>query len=134
MAFANPFDFELISKSAEETLFKYSYNRSSLILMAGLSLKLIDYVKRHEHVFRNDSRLDLDKIVKCTSWRELDEHLLIKCFDYQSAEEYYRDGSSRYYVPKIRIPYLICNSADDPFIPYYSITIDEVRFDTYSSA
>lgn len=120
IGFANPHDFHLISEYCDAPLVKYSYNRR-------LANNLVNFVKRHEEVLGKDARLNLEEIKKCTDMRQVDERFMIKVLDFPSVKHYYQEGSSRFYVPNIKIPYLICNALDDPLIPVHSIGYEECR-------
>jgi uncharacterized protein len=48
---------------------------------------------------------------------EFDEHYTAPMHGYTSAWDYYERASSRGFIAKIRIPFLLLNPANDPFVP-----------------
>jgi uncharacterized protein len=52
---------------------------------------------------------------------EFDEHYTAPMHGYTSAWDYYERASSRGFIAKIRIPFLLLNPANDPFVPAWLI-------------
>jgi uncharacterized protein len=48
---------------------------------------------------------------------EFDEHYTAPMHGYTSAWDYYERASSRGFIAKIRVPFLLINPANDPFVP-----------------
>jgi len=48
---------------------------------------------------------------------EFDEHYTAPAHGYSSAWDYYHRASSRGFIPKIRVPFLLLNAMNDPFVP-----------------
>ncbi len=51
------------------------------------------------------------------SFPEFDEHYTAPTHGYTSAWDYYHRASSRGFIPKIRVPFLLLNAMNDPFVP-----------------
>lgn len=49
---------------------------------------------------------------------EFDDKVTAPAFGFESAADYYRQASSAYYLEHIRLPALLIEAQDDPFIPY----------------
>jgi uncharacterized protein len=56
-------------------------------------------------------------LVSPKNFPQFDEHYTAPMHGYTSAWDYYHRGSSRGFVPKIRIPFLLLNATNDPFVP-----------------
>ncbi|CAD5205629.1 unnamed protein product [Bursaphelenchus okinawaensis] len=61
--------------------------------------------------------VDEQRLFSATSVLGLDEHYTRRILGYNSVEEMYKDASSFHKIPKIRIPTVFINSADDPLFP-----------------
>ena len=53
--------------------------------------------------------------------REFDDAITAPHFGYRGAQEYYEAAGAKCVVDKIRVPYLLITSQDDPFVPYEAI-------------
>ncbi|MCC7068300.1 MAG: alpha/beta fold hydrolase [Burkholderiales bacterium] len=51
------------------------------------------------------------------SFPEFDEHYTAPFHGYSSAWDYYRRASSRAFISDIRVPFLLLNAKNDPFVP-----------------
>ena len=58
-----------------------------------------------------------DFLIKPKNFPEFDEHYTAPMHGYTSAWDYYHRASSRGFIPKIRIPFLLLNAMNDPFVP-----------------
>lgn len=47
---------------------------------------------------------DFDRLMTCPLW------------GYKSLHEYYKEASGMRYLAEIKIPFLVCNSLDDPIV------------------
>ncbi len=59
--------------------------------------------------------------------KDFDDHYTAPLHGFGRAVDYYRRCSSRFFLPDIRIPTLIVNAANDPFLPKACYPIEEVR-------
>ncbi|CAG8678366.1 2057_t:CDS:2, partial [Racocetra persica] len=119
---ANPFDLVGGGKALVRTyLGKYIY---SPILAKGLKACL----KRHEHIMKQDKRINISTAMTSQSIREFDTHVTSKCFGFDTVDHYYRDASSYFYVTKVRVPLLCLNAEDDPIVPPECLPFDEIIY------
>ena len=65
----------------------------------------------------SESPVDLGKLSGWRTFREFDENVTAPLHGFEGAEDYYRRASSGPYVPRIRIPTLIVQAKNDPFLP-----------------
>ena len=63
------------------------------------------------------SPIDLDRLSEWSTFREFDEHVTAPLHGFCGADDYYRRSSSGPYVARIRIPTLIVQAMNDPFMP-----------------
>ena len=61
--------------------------------------------------------IDLGRLPRWRTFREFDENVTAPLHGFQGAEDYYRRSSSGPFVGLIRIPTLIIQAEDDPFLP-----------------
>ena len=64
-----------------------------------------------------ESPIDLSKLSGWRTFREFDENVTSPLHGFDGAEDYYRRASSGPFVARIRIPTLIVQAEDDPFVP-----------------
>lgn len=72
------------------------------------------------------------------TFRDFDEHVTAPLHGFAGADDYYRRSSSRQYLNRIRIPTLIVQSRDDPFmtdtvIPQREELSPAIQLETYDS-
>jgi predicted alpha/beta-fold hydrolase len=73
------------------------------------------------------SPLDLNRVAKARTFFEFDDAVTAPLHGFASADEYYRQSSSRPYLKSIRRPSLIISTFDDPFMtPEVLPHIDEL--------
>ena len=65
----------------------------------------------------NESPIDLAKLARWRTFRAFDENVTSPLHGFDGAEDYYRKASSGPWVPRIRIPTLIVQARNDPFVP-----------------
>lgn len=56
-------------------------------------------------------------LAKPKSFPQFDEHYTAPTHGYSSAWDYYHRASSRGFIPNIRLPFLLLNAMNDPFVP-----------------
>lgn len=71
-------------------------------------------VQKHELMGLPD--LDIEAIRKSKNFKEFDNLYTAKVNGFESAEDYYRHASSLRLLPNIKVPTLILNAANDPFL------------------
>lgn len=70
-------------------------------------------LKKHEAIGYD---LDLEAIKKTRCFRSFDDLFTAPIYGYQTAEDYYRDASAAKLLDKIKVPTLIVQAKDDPFL------------------
>ncbi|MBX2815017.1 MAG: alpha/beta fold hydrolase [Saprospiraceae bacterium] len=63
----------------------------------------------------------------CKTWREFDDTFTCIINDFQSADEYYQQGSAGNFVEGIRTPTLLLNALNDPFLRAASYPIQKAK-------
>ncbi|CAG8803530.1 15943_t:CDS:2, partial [Gigaspora margarita] len=121
----NPFDLVGGSRALERTyLGKYAYSPT-------MATNLKNCLKRHEHIMKQDKKIDISHGMSSRSVREFDSRITSKCFAYETVDHYYRDASSYFYVTKVRVPLLCLNAEDDPIVPAECLPFDEAIYNPY---
>ena len=65
----------------------------------------------------DESPIDLSRLSGWRTFREFDENVTSPLHGFDGAEDYYRKASSGPFVARIRIPTLIVQAENDPFVP-----------------
>ena len=68
-----------------------------------------------------DPILDLDGVYAARTIREFDHRATGPLHGFQGAEDYYRLSSSNQFLNRIRVPTLLFQARNDPFLPAYAI-------------
>ena len=63
------------------------------------------------------SPIDLAELSRWRTFRQFDDHVTAPLHGFAGAEDYYRQSSSGRFVARIRVPTLIVQARDDPFLP-----------------
>lgn len=72
--------------------------------------------------------LDMEKVSRCQTWRDLDENFTSKVHpQFRSVIEYYNASSCLDYVEGVTVPTLVLHSKDDPVVPVDVVPIDECK-------
>ena len=71
--------------------------------------------------------VDTSRALAAATFREFDEAATAPLHDFASAEDYYRRSSSGVFVSRIRIPTLLLQSTDDPFLPGDRVPVGAFR-------
>lgn len=117
MVISIPFDFVALSKYMEKPLPKRLYNRQ-------FAMKIHKLVQRNREVFEEHG-YPVNKILKANTMHEIDTLLTAKAFNLSSIEDYYYKESCVRVISKIKKPFLILNSKDDPIVPLHTIPIKD---------
>lgn len=64
-----------------------------------------------------ESPIDLAKLSEWRTFREFDENVTSRLHGFDGAEDYYRRSSCGPFVARVRIPTLIVQARNDPFLP-----------------
>lgn len=65
----------------------------------------------------DESPVDLEKLPGWRTFRDFDENVTAPLHGFAGAQDYYHKASCAGWVPRIRIPTLIVQARDDPFVP-----------------
>ena len=65
---------------------------------------------------RNDTPFDLDKLKRWNTFYQFDNYITAPLHGFKDSNEYYSLNSSKQFLKEIRIPTLIIQARDDPFI------------------
>ncbi|XP_066554583.1 phospholipase ABHD3 isoform X2 [Amia ocellicauda] len=82
-------------------------------------------ITRHRKML--ESVVDVDHVLQSRTLREFDERYTSVMFGYKTCQDYYRDASPCYKLPRTTIPVLCLNAADDPFSPEHTIPMAEAQ-------
>lgn len=77
--------------------------------------------KLHRSVRRKAMRIPppvpLSRLPELRSFYQFDDHITAPVHGFRNAAEYYADSSSRRFLKQIKVPTLILQARDDPFLP-----------------
>lgn len=71
--------------------------------------------------------VDASGFESITSFREFDDRYTAPLSGFDSAEDYWEKSSSRRFIPGIKIPSLLVNAADDPFLSESCYPVQEAE-------
>ena len=72
--------------------------------------------KVREKLTRYPGRLPETDVTKMRSFREFDDYFTAPANGFADAQDYWQQASSRFYLDGIRVPTLLVNAKDDPFL------------------
>ena len=67
------------------------------------------------------------RVRQIRNFRQFDNHYTAPMNGFTDADDYYLTASSKYFLDRIRIPTLLVNAEDDPFLPDSCYPINEAR-------
>jgi len=70
--------------------------------------------------------LDLEMVLKARTLREYDQVATAPLHGFPGAAAYYREASSARFLEDIRVPTLLLQAEDDPFLPAYALPREKV--------
>lgn len=89
---------------------------------------LVDVLLSDKSVLsKTDKPVQWDKLKEATSFRELDKYFTCPMWGYNDPEDYFADATNTDRMPKIKVPTLALNSADDIFSPYSTLPLDKLN-------
>jgi len=59
---------------------------------------------------------DMARVLACTRIGDFDDEVIAKLHGFRDKVDYYTQSCSKQYLPRIRVPALVVNALDDPFI------------------
>lgn len=69
----------------------------------------------------------LGPVLRATTLREIDEHVVCHLNGYDNADHYYKENNPRYFLKDITVPSLFLHALDDPVCPASTLPLDEIR-------
>ena len=87
---------------------------SNKIYMERFLVAMRSKVRAKKRMFPD--QLDLTGLGRIRTFAEFDDRYTAPIHGFDSAEDYWRRNSSRQFLPSIRIPTLLVNAANDPFL------------------
>ena len=105
VGFSVPLDLDAVAEN-----FKRLSNRLyDKRFLKTLIAKVRDKAMQHD--------IDLTPIAKIKTMRDFDEYYSGPLHGFRDADDYYKHNASMYFLDKIRVPTLIINARNDPFLP-----------------
>jgi predicted alpha/beta-fold hydrolase len=95
-----------------------------------------DFLRRLKNRIRIKARLfpdlyDASALHDIRTVEQFDNSYVAPAFDFENADDYYRQASSLPYIGRIRIPVLIIHAEDDPFVPFAPLRDPSVTSNPY---
>ena len=81
--------------------------------------------KAQRKIERFPKSFDYDRIKKCKTIGEFDDHFIAKLYGFKDKFDYYRKTGSKWWLDKIRTPTVAINALDDPFIEESSLPAEQ---------
>ena len=76
---------------------------------------------------RFPDKLDLRGIRQTRTFLEFDDRYTARIHGFRDAADYWRQSSSRQFLPRIDVPTLLINALDDPFLPPECFPVPEAK-------
>ncbi|XP_034638800.1 monoacylglycerol lipase ABHD2 [Trachemys scripta elegans] len=107
---------------AQETFMQWDQCRRFYNFLMADNMKKI--ILSHRQVLFGDSvkqpqtlvDSDLSRLYTATSLMQIDDTIMRKFHGYSSLKEYYEKESCLHYLPRIHVPLMLVNAADDPLV------------------
>jgi hypothetical protein len=71
--------------------------------------------------------LDLEAVWASATIRDFDDAATVKLHGFSGSEDYYRKSSSNRFVQSVRVPTLLLQSRDDPFLPAAALPLSAIE-------
>ncbi len=75
--------------------------------------------------------IDKDIVLKATSFKDFDNAVTAPLFGFKNAEDYWKESSSKQFIPTIRKPTLLINALDDSFLSESCFPFQEAKNHSY---
>jgi predicted alpha/beta-fold hydrolase len=121
VAVCAPLDLDQSGRRIGEGINHYIYENRFLRTMKQ---KARSKIKQYPGLF------DHEKVMKANSLYEFDNHFTAPIHGFRNADDYWRLCSSKPHLNEIKIPHLVINALNDPFIPKESLP-DIKEFNSY---
>eukprot|EP00798_Chlamydomonas_sp_ICE-L_P019932 gene19932-26638_t len=114
VSMCNPFNL-VISNAAMETGFNKVYDSS-------LASNLVGMMEKHADIWKDaEGHVLVDKAKLAKNIRQFDDAITIRCFGWESVDEYYVGSSSSLSIPQVTMPLLCIQALDDPIAPKVNV-------------
>lgn len=112
-----PFDAVRSSSKIDTGFNRWVYAANFLSTLKVKAAKKYETHQRHREGKGVDKELyDLDRVLACSTIGDFDDEVVAKLHNFEDKIDYYRQSCSKQYLPLVRIPALVINARDDPFI------------------
>ncbi|MBK8505323.1 MAG: hypothetical protein IPL46_25855 [Saprospiraceae bacterium] len=81
---------------------------------------------KHKFIYKSQQfpgKIEMSQFDRIKTWREFDNTFTVQVTGFASADEYYQQGSAKYFIDGIRINTLIINAINDPFLQQASYPV-----------
>lgn len=104
-----PFDANLSSGKLDS-----GFNRA--VYVSNFLTTLKTKAKRKWDMDPESDMYDIQRVLSCSKIGDFDDEVIAKLHGFEGKEDYYKKSDSKQYLPFIRVPTLVINAIDDPFI------------------
>ncbi len=108
-------------KSCSDKLDHWSNWAYSARFLKLLRKKIETKAARYPHL------IDISNLASVKTLKDFDEKFTAPIHGFRNADDYYRRSSSRQFIGAIRVPCLLINSQDDPFLTPECYPLEEAR-------
>lgn len=108
IAVSAPVDLAASARELDRRWLNRLYLRRFLKTLVGkVRAKAVDF----------PARFDLQGLERVTTFQAFDDRYTAPLHGFRDAADYWAQSSSRQFLPRIRVPTLLLNARDDPFLP-----------------
>lgn len=93
---------------------------------AGYFLRSLRASVRRKHE-RHGHDYDLEALDDARTMRDFDDAFTAPIHGFEGADDYYRRSSSARFLANVRVPTLLLQARDDPFLPEAALPLEEMR-------
>ncbi|KAJ2255160.1 hypothetical protein GGI13_001755 [Coemansia sp. RSA 455] len=129
IAIGCPFDMTVTGRLLDADTFLNNNVFQPLVVASQLRVvkRNFDMIKSHP------VGIDMDALLKAKRVSEIDTLVSIRVLGYKDCWELYESASTTQYVDRIRTPFLVINSMDDPVVPAHGLPVDKIRENPYTA-
>jgi abhydrolase domain-containing protein 1/3 len=92
-----------------------------------LTRRINQFFSENIELFKNNAKYVNSSLARWWTLRDFEEKFLIKQFNYETIDDYYREAMVARMIPKITSHTLFLNSRDDMFAPFKEVPFEEIR-------
>jgi hypothetical protein len=118
VAISVPYDLGACADALERTRMGRFYTRRFLVTLRQKTVARSALVA---------GRIDMNRALRSRTFREFDDAVTAPLHGFTSADDYYARCSSAGFVAAIRVPALLIQAEDDPFLPADAIPLPAIR-------